>query len=86
MLEETMGLSIDTVNRISSSIWNSLIEWFEGKRIEEQGLNPGDNVSSPSPESHGFPRQLGQPWRVAFAFTRGKARRPGLDHECPYGR
>ncbi|HEX8357030.1 MAG TPA: PHP domain-containing protein, partial [Segetibacter sp.] len=39
---KAMGLSVDTINRLSSAIWEFTDEWFEGKRITEQGMNPGD--------------------------------------------
>ncbi len=41
---KAMGLSVDTINRISSSIWEFTAEWFEGKTIDEQGLNPDDKL------------------------------------------
>ena len=37
---KAMGLSVDTINRLSSSIWEFTDEWFEGKRIAEQGFYP----------------------------------------------
>ena len=37
---KAMGLSVDTINRLSGSIWEFTTEWFEGKRIVEQGFNP----------------------------------------------
>ena len=39
---KAMGLSVDTINRISDSVWEFTEEWFEGNKIEEQGLNPAD--------------------------------------------
>jgi error-prone DNA polymerase len=39
---KAMGLSVDTINRLSGSIWEFTDEWFEGKRLKEQGLNAGD--------------------------------------------
>ena len=42
MLEKQWDLSVDTINRLSGSIWEFTDEWFEGKRIAEQGLNPDD--------------------------------------------
>jgi error-prone DNA polymerase len=39
---KAMGLSVDTINRLSGAIWELSEEWFVGKRIREQGLNPGD--------------------------------------------
>ena len=41
MWQKQWDLSVDTINRLSGSIWEFTDEWFEGKRIAEQGLNPG---------------------------------------------
>ena len=61
---KAMGLSVDTINRLSGSIWEFTDEWFEGKRLTEQGMNPGDKhlrkVLQLTREFMGFPRQLGQ--------------------------
>ncbi len=78
---KAMGLSVDTINRLSSSIWQFTDEWFEGKRIEEQGLNPEDKhlrkVLDLTRQFMGFPRQLGQ-HTGGFVITRGK-----LTDLCP---
>jgi len=78
---KAMGLSVDTINRISGSIWEFTDEWFEGKRIAEQGLNPEDKhlrkVLELTREFMGFPRQLGQ-HTGGFVITRGK-----LSDLCP---
>ncbi len=78
---KAMGLSVDTINRLSGSIWQFTDEWFEGKRIKEQGLNPGDNhikkVLQLTSEFMGFPRQLGQ-HTGGFVITNGK-----LSDLCP---
>jgi error-prone DNA polymerase len=78
---KAMGLSVDTINRLSSAIWEFTDEWFEGKRITEQGLNPGDahlrKVLQLTREFMGFPRQLGQ-HTGGFVITRGK-----LSDLCP---
>lgn len=78
---KAMGLSVDTINRISGSIWEFTDEWFEGKRIVEQGLNPEDRhlhkVLQLTREFMGFPRQLGQ-HTGGFVITRGK-----LSDLCP---
>ncbi len=78
---KAMGLSIDTVNRLSGSIWEFTDEWFEGKRLTEQGLNPDDQhlrkVLQLTREFMGFPRQLGQ-HTGGFVITRGK-----LSDLCP---
>ncbi|MFT3910911.1 MAG: error-prone DNA polymerase [Ferruginibacter sp.] len=72
---KAMGLSVDTVNGLSGSIWEFTDEWFEGKRIKEQGLNPGDRhllkVLELTRAYMGFPRQLGQ-HTGGFVITRGK--------------
>ena len=72
---KAMGLSVDTVNRLSGSIWEFTDEWFEGKRLTEQGLNAGDQhlrkVLQLTREFMGFPRQLGQ-HTGGFVITRGK--------------
>ncbi|MGZ8510951.1 MAG: PHP domain-containing protein, partial [Chitinophagaceae bacterium] len=78
---KAMGLSVDTINRISGSVWEFTDEWFEGKRIAEQGLNPDDKhlrkVLQLTREFMGFPRQLGQ-HTGGFVITRGK-----LSDLCP---
>ena len=78
---KAMGLSVDTINRISGSIWEFTDEWFEGKRIEEQGLNPQDKhlrkVLQLTRQFMGFPRQLGQ-HTGGFVITDGK-----LSDLCP---
>ena len=78
---KAMGLSVDTVNGLSGSIWEFTDEWFEGKRIKEQGLNPGDQhvlkVLQLTREFMGFPRQLGQ-HTGGFVITNGK-----LSDLCP---
>ena len=72
---KAMGLSVDTINGLSGSIWEYTDEWFEGKRLAEQGLNPGDQhlkkVLELTREFMGFPRQLGQ-HTGGFVITRGK--------------
>jgi error-prone DNA polymerase len=78
---KAMGLSIDTVNRISSSIWEFTDEWFEKERIIEQGLNPDDplirKVLQLTAQMIGFPRQLGQ-HTGGFVITQDK-----LSDLCP---
>jgi error-prone DNA polymerase len=78
---KAMGLAVDTVNRISKSVWEFTEEWFEGKRISEQGLNPDDKhlrkVLQLSEQLMGFPRQLGQ-HTGGFVITQGK-----LSDLCP---
>ncbi len=78
---KAMGLSIDTVNRLSSAIWEYTDEWFEGKRITDQGLDPGDlhlkKVLDLTNQFLGFPRQLGQ-HTGGFVITKGR-----LSDLCP---
>ncbi len=78
---KAMGLSVDTINRLSASIWEFTEEWFEGKRLKEQGLNEGDvhlrKVLQLTREFMGFPRQLGQ-HTGGFVITNGK-----LSDLCP---
>jgi error-prone DNA polymerase len=78
---KAMGLSVDTINRLSSSIWEFTEEWFEGKRLTEQGLNPNDQLLKKTlhltRQLMGFPRQLGQ-HTGGFVITQGK-----LSDLCP---
>lgn len=78
---KAMGLSVDTINRLSSSIWEFTDEWFEGKRVTEQGLNPNDphlkKTLELTSQMMGFPRQLGQ-HTGGFVVTQGK-----LTELCP---
>ena len=78
---KAMGLSIDTINRLSGSIWEFTDEWFEGKRLTEQGMNPSDKhlrkVLELTRQFMGFPRQLGQ-HTGGFVITKGK-----LSDLCP---
>lgn len=78
---KAMGLSVDAINRISASVWEFTDEWFEGKRMTEQGFNPQDahlkKVLDLTRQFMGFPRQLGQ-HTGGFVITRGK-----LSDLCP---
>jgi error-prone DNA polymerase len=78
---KAMGLSVDTINRLSSSVWEFTEEWFEGKRISEQGMDPHDahlkKVLQLTQQLMGFPRQLGQ-HTGGFVITQGK-----LSDLCP---
>ncbi|MEJ5961825.1 error-prone DNA polymerase [Pedobacter immunditicola] len=78
---KAMGLSVDTLNRLSSAIWEFTEEWFEEERLLEQGLNPADphlrKVLELTGQMMGFPRQLGQ-HTGGFVITRGK-----LTDLCP---
>jgi error-prone DNA polymerase len=78
---KAMGLSLDTINRLSSSLWEYSDEWFEKERIIEQGLNPDDplllKVLELTKQMIGFPRQLGQ-HTGGFVITNSK-----LSDLCP---
>lgn len=78
---KAMGLSVDAINRLSNSIWEFTNEWFEGKRITEQGFNPNDphlmKTLLLTQQFMGFPRQLGQ-HTGGFVITQGK-----LSDLCP---
>ncbi|MEO7802396.1 MAG: error-prone DNA polymerase, partial [Ginsengibacter sp.] len=78
---KAMGLSVDTLNLLSGSIWEFTDEWFEGKRLKEQGMNQEDQhlrkVLQLTREFMGFPRQLGQ-HTGGFVITNKK-----LSDLCP---
>lgn len=78
---KVMGLSVDTINRLSNSIWEHTDEWFEGKLLKAQGLNPDDpslkKTLELTAQMMGFPRQLGQ-HTGGFVVTQGK-----LTDLCP---
>ena len=78
---KAMGLSVDTLNRLSGVAWDYNDEWFEGKHIEAQGLNPNDpalyKVLQLTRQMMGFPRQLGQ-HTGGFVITQGN-----LTDLCP---
>lgn len=78
---KAMGLSLDTINRLSKSIWEFTDEWFEGKRISGEGFNADDphlrKVLELTSQFMGFPRQLGQ-HTGGFVITQDK-----LTDLCP---
>jgi error-prone DNA polymerase len=78
---KAMGLSVDTINRLSSAIWEFTDEWFEEERIIEQGLDPQNplllKVLQLTAQMLGFPRQLGQ-HTGGFVITQGE-----LTELCP---
>ncbi|WP_316738492.1 error-prone DNA polymerase [Pedobacter aquatilis] len=78
---KAMGISLDTINKLSGSLWEFTDEWFEGARVTESGLNPADphlkKVLSLTSQMMGFPRQLGQ-HTGGFVVTNGK-----LTDLCP---
>jgi error-prone DNA polymerase len=72
---KAMGLSVDTIKRLSGAIWEFTDEWFEGKLLADQGLNPNDahlkKALELTGQLMGFPRQLGQ-HTGGFVITQGK--------------
>jgi len=78
---KAMGLSIDTINRLSNSAWHFNDEPFADKHIEEQGFKASDQhlqkVLELTEQFMGFPRQLAQ-HTGGFVITRGK-----LTDLCP---
>jgi error-prone DNA polymerase len=78
---KAMGLSVDTINRLSGLIWDFNDDGFDRKRIAEQGLNPNDanlqKVLALTSQFMGFPRQLGQ-HTGGFVITQGR-----LSDLCP---
>ncbi|MEO8173291.1 MAG: error-prone DNA polymerase [Sediminibacterium sp.] len=78
---KAMGLSVDTINTMSNSVWEFTDEWLAGRSIKEQGLNQDDQhlkkVLQLTGQFISFPRQLGQ-HTGGFVITRGK-----LHELCP---
>jgi len=78
---KAMGLSVDTINRLSSSVWGYEDEWFDQHAVQHHGLNSSDKhlqkVLQLTKEFMGFPRQLGQ-HTGGFVITKGK-----LSDLCP---
>jgi error-prone DNA polymerase len=78
---KALGLSVDTINRLSGLIWDFADEGFDRDRIISQGINPDDpttrKVLQMTREFMGFPRQLGQ-HTGGFVITEGK-----LSDLCP---
>lgn len=72
---KAMGLSVDTINQLSGSVWDSIAERIEEKTLRNQGLDPGDKhlqkVLQLTEQYIGFPRQLGQ-HTGGFVITRRK--------------
>lgn len=71
---KAMGLSVDTINRLSSSMWEFTDEWFDAETLSRHGLNPEDTVLRKvlelTAQFMGFPRQLGQ-HTGGFVITEG---------------
>jgi error-prone DNA polymerase len=78
---KAMGLSVDTINRLSGVIWDFEEEAFDRERIIAQGLNPDEpllfKVLKLTEQLMGFPRQLGQ-HTGGFVITQCK-----LSDICP---
>lgn len=78
---KVMGLSVDTISRLSSTIWDFSDDWLDGGMLEEQGFNRNDatlmKTLQLTGQFMGFPRQLGQ-HTGGFVITEGK-----LAHLCP---
>jgi error-prone DNA polymerase len=72
---KAMGLSVDAIGRLSSSVWEFTDEWLEGAHVAEQGFSPNDphlrKVLELTSQLMGFPRQLGQ-HTGGFVITQGK--------------
>ncbi|HTL10703.1 MAG TPA: error-prone DNA polymerase, partial [Chitinophagaceae bacterium] len=78
---KAMGISVDTINRLSGLMWDSIDEWMDDKHISSLGLTTDDQhlkkVLTLTRAFMGFPRQLGQ-HTGGFVITRGK-----LSDLCP---
>lgn len=78
---KAMGLSEDTIKRLSGAMWDFEEEAFDRERIIAQGLNPDDKhlhkVLQLTELMLGFPRQLGQ-HTGGFVITQCK-----LSDICP---
>lgn len=78
---KAMGLSEDTIKRLSGVIWDFTDEAFDRERIIAQGLNPDDphlhKTLELTDQMIGFPRQLGQ-HTGGFVITQCK-----LSDLCP---
>ena len=78
---KAMGLSVDTISRLSGLIWDFKDEGFDRSRIVSQGINPDDptirKVLRLTEQYISFPRQLGQ-HTGGFVITDGK-----LSDLCP---
>ncbi len=78
---KAMGLSVDTINHLSTSLWQAPSEWFTGNYLAEEGFNMIDRTLVKTLELTvqlmGFPRQLGQ-HTGGFVITEGQ-----LSDLCP---
>jgi error-prone DNA polymerase len=72
---KAMGLSVDTIESLSSNVWGHEDEWFEQNGIAHQGLDSNDKTLKKVWELTklymGFPRQLGQ-HTGGFVITKDK--------------
>jgi error-prone DNA polymerase len=72
---KAMGISVDTISKLSSLIWDFNDDGFDRNRIASQGINPDDptiyKVLQLTEQFMGFPRQLGQ-HTGGFVITDGK--------------
>ena len=86
---KAMGLSVDTINRLSSAIWEFTDEWFEEKRLLEQGLNPDDphlrKVLELTAQMMGFPTAIGSAYRWLCHYA-GKTYGSMSHSKCPDGK
>lgn len=78
---KAMGLSVDTITRLSGTVWDFSDDWVDGAMLAEQGFNPEDatllKTLQLTGQFMGFPRQLGQ-HTGGFVITEGK-----LSDLCP---
>jgi len=78
---KAMGLSVDTINRLSGTLWEFYSDKIDEQRVAEQGFDLRDKhmrkVLELTQQYMGFPRQLGQ-HTGGFVITKGK-----LSDLCP---
>ncbi len=78
---KVMGLSVDTIKRVTSFIWHMTDDWLQTEKLVQQGLDPNDKhlqkVIELTRQYVGFPRQLGQ-HTGGFVITKDK-----LSDLCP---
>jgi error-prone DNA polymerase len=78
---KAMGLSEDTIKKLSDGVWEFTDDWFDGKELVNLGLNPADKhlrkVLNLTRQYMGFPRQLGQ-HTGGFVITKDR-----LSDLCP---
>lgn len=71
---KVMGLSAETIGRLSKSLWEFTEDWLQGKKASSEGFHSGDphlrRVLQLTQQYIGFPRQLGQ-HTGGFVITRG---------------